>query len=68
MSGPEIREQIDRNNKKIQAALNKFVLTDEINQLMKENANLRAECPHKYSTNGFCIYCDIPIDFVEDAR
>jgi hypothetical protein len=54
------------NNKKIQAALNKFVLTDEINQLMKENANLRADCPHKYNADGFCIYCDMPIDFKEE--
>ena len=33
MNGPEIREKIDRNNKKIQNALNKFILTDEINNL-----------------------------------
>ena len=66
MNGPEIRERIDKNNKKIQTALNKFVLTDEINQLMKENTNLRANCPHKYDADGFCIYCDMPIDFKEE--
>ena len=66
MNGPEIRERIDRNNKKIQNALNKFVLTDEINQLMKENANLRAGCPHQYNADGFCIYCDMPVDFKEE--
>ena len=65
MNGPETREKIDRNNKKIQSALNKFVLTDEINQLMKENASLRATCPHKYNDEGFCIYCDMPVDFEE---
>lgn len=66
MNGPEIRERIDKNNKKIQSALNKFILTDEINQLMRENANLRVECPHKYGEDGFCIYCDMPVDFKEE--
>lgn len=66
MNGLEIRERINNNNKRIQTALNKFVLTDEINQLMRENANLRAECPHQYSAEGFCIYCDMPIDFKEE--
>ena len=36
MNGQEIRERIDLNNRKIQTALNKFILTDEINRLMKE--------------------------------
>ena len=62
MNGPEIRKAIDRNNRKIQAALNKFVLTDEINQLMQENADLRASCPHEF-VGTFCRFCDIPIDF-----
>ena len=65
MSGPEIRKLIDKNNSKIQAALNKFVLTDEINQLMKDNANLRAICPHEF-TGTFCRFCDIPVDFTEE--
>lgn len=30
MNGIEIRKQIDANNARIRAALNKFVLTDEI--------------------------------------
>ena len=63
MNGTEIRNRIDENNRRIQSALNKFVLTDEINNLMKENANLRAKCKHEYNDSGFCIYCDIPIDF-----
>jgi hypothetical protein len=66
MNGLEIRERIDQNNKKIQSALNKFILTDEINQLMQENADLRANCAHEYNSDGFCIYCDTPIDFKEE--
>lgn len=66
MSGPEIRERINENNIKIQHALNKFVLTDEINNLMKENADLRASCPHEFDEKGFCVYCNMPIDFKEE--
>ena len=66
MSGPEIRDRIDKNNRRIQIALNKFVLTDEINQLMKENATLRASCKHEFDKAGFCIYCDMPVDFQEE--
>ena len=66
MSGPEIRDRIDKNNRRIQIALNKFVLTDEINQLMKENATLRASCKHEFDKVGFCIYCDMPVDFQEE--
>lgn len=65
MNGQQIRERIDLNNKKIQAALNKFVLTDEINQLVKENAELRIICPHSFNDQGFCIFCDTPEEFNE---
>lgn len=67
MNGQEIRERIDSNNLKIRRALNKFVLTDEINQLMKNNEELRAICKHSFE-NGFCKFCDIPIDFAEDKK
>ena len=59
MNGLEIRERIDSNNKKIQAALNKFILTDEINKLMKDNAELRFICQHEY-VDGTCRFCDTP--------
>lgn len=62
MNGLEIRERIDINNRKIQAALNKFVLTDEINELMKDNQNLRDACQHEF-VNGICRYCDLPEEF-----
>ncbi len=67
MNGQEIRERIDSNNAKIRRALNKFVLTDEINQLMKDNEELRFICKHQFE-NGFCKFCDIPIDFTEDKE
>jgi len=64
MNGQQIRERIDANNKKIRTALNKFVLTDEINNLMRENEELRSICQHDFE-DGFCKYCDIPVDFAE---
>ena len=57
MSGKEIREQIDLNNARIRAALDKFVLTNEIQQLMKDNDKLRAQCQHHF-IDGTCEYCD----------
>lgn len=67
MSGLQIRQRIDENNLKIQAALNKFILTDEINKLMKENMDLREGCHHEY-VNGFCKWCDVPVDFKEEKE
>lgn len=58
MNGQEIRNRIDENNKKIHAALNKFILNDEINKLVKQNADLRSICNHEY-VNGVCKYCDM---------
>ena len=66
MNGLEIRKRIDANNSKIQKALNKFTLTDEINQLMQENADLRAQCPHEFA-GTFCRFCEMPIDFKDDV-
>ena len=57
MSGKEIRERIDANNARIRRALDKFVLTDEIKKLMKDNDNLRAQCQHHF-IDGVCEYCD----------
>lgn len=67
MNGLEIHNKIEINNKKIQAALNKFVLTEEINTLMKENAELRLICPHEFK-EGFCKYCGAPIELMEDLN
>lgn len=67
MNGLEIHNRIEINNKKIQAALNKFILTDEINTLMQENEKLRLICPHEFK-DGFCKYCGVPIELVEDSN
>ena len=66
MNSYEIRAKIDENNKKIQLLLTKFILTDEIKTLVKENEELRGECKNHEFINGFCKYCDTPIDFVEE--
>ncbi len=65
MNGQQIRARIDENNAKIRAALNKFVLTDEINNLMKDNEELRFICQHEF-VDGWCKYCDIPEEFKDD--
>ena len=62
MDGFEIRKRIDKNNAAIQRALNKFILTDEINKLMEENAEMREHCPHEF-VGSFCRFCDMPINF-----
>ena len=64
MDGFEIRKRIDENNREIQRALNKFILTDRINKLMEENAELRGKCQHEF-VGSFCRFCDMPIDFKE---
>ena len=61
MSGPEIKERLDKNNAQIAKLLHKFVLTDEINKLLKENDDLRYMCPHEYE-NGMCKFCKLPED------
>lgn len=66
MNGQQIRERIDENNIKIKRALNKFILTDEINELMKENAELRFSCPHEFNEEGICKFCDMPKEFKDD--
>ena len=57
MSGIEIRERINENNARIQAALDRFVLNEEIQELIKENDSLRAQCHHNF-IDGVCEYCD----------
>jgi len=58
MNGNEIRERIDINKIRINMALTKFILTDEVNKLMQENEELRKQCPHHF-VNGVCEYCDM---------
>ena len=63
MSGTDIRKKIDENNERIQFLLNKFVLTDELNELMEDNEKMREECQHEF-IDGVCIYCDVLEEFV----
>ena len=57
--GLDIKSKIDFNNKLIEDLLvpNKFVLNNSVNQLLKENSELQAICPHEYDEEGACIYC-----------
>ena len=63
MSGTDIRKKINENNERIQFLLNKFVLTDELNELMEDNEKMREECQHEF-VDGVCIYCDVLEEFV----
>jgi len=58
MTGEEIRERINFNNSKIEEQLDPstFVLQEGIASLMKENEELKKQCPHKFENNK-CIYC-----------
>ena len=57
--GLDIKSKIDFNNKLIEDLLvpNKFVLNNSVNQLLKENSELKAICPHEYDKEGAFIYC-----------
>lgn len=58
MDGREIQKLINFNNKKIEEMLDPttFVLQPEVQELLKENQELRAKCPHTVK-DGVCIYC-----------
>lgn len=56
MSGIEIYEKINANNKIIHEALRKFVLNEEIKKLLAENQSLKEICPHEF-VNGVCKFC-----------
>lgn len=59
MTIQEIRTKINKNNFKIRQSLenNCFVLSDEINNLLKENEEIREKCPHEF-VDGVCKWCD----------
>jgi hypothetical protein len=56
--GIEIKEQIDHNNRIIEAVLspNKFTLNNIIATLLQENSKLQQQCEHDFE-EGFCVYC-----------
>ena len=63
MTGEEIKEKINFNNKKIQSILDPtvFILQPEVQKYMEENEYLKSICEHVYE-NGVCIYCGKPIN------
>lgn len=63
MTGKEIKEKINFNNKKIQSILDPtvFILQPEVQKYMEENEYLKSICEHEYE-NGICIYCGKPIN------
>ncbi len=63
MTGKEIKEKINFNNKKIQSILDPtvFILQPEVQKYMEENEYLKSICEHEYE-NGVCIYCGKPIN------
>lgn len=58
MTGNEIKQKIEENNRKIESLLtpSMFTLNNEVSTLLKENENLQKSCDHSFE-NGFCIYC-----------
>ena len=58
MTGLQIKEKIDTNNKIIEKILNpsSFTLNNTIMELMVENNQLQEKCPHSY-VGGYCEYC-----------
>lgn len=59
MSGNEIKEKIESNNKLIEDFKPvAFTLNRQIEAALEENRHLRSICPHSYDKNGYCIYCD----------
>ena len=58
MTPIEIHNKIIENNKQIENLLNPniFTLNNAVKNLLKENADLQAQCPHKF-VKGYCEYC-----------
>ena len=59
MTGEEIKNRLEENNRKIEEILktDTFTLNHDIVNLMAINDELRDACPHEYNSNGICIYC-----------
>ena len=59
MTGEEIKNRLEENNKKIEEILktDTFTLNYDIVNLMAINDELRESCPHEDNSNGICIYC-----------
>jgi hypothetical protein len=58
MTQLQIKEEIDNNNKLIEALINpsQFTLNNAVRELLARNAELQAQCQHNF-VDGFCEYC-----------
>ncbi len=58
MTGIDIKNKIDENNKVIENILspNVFTLNNTVSQLLEENKRLQRQCRHKFE-GKYCIYC-----------
>lgn len=57
-SQEELRDKILAINGRINFLINKFTLTQEINKLMVERAQLQEKCTHEFE-NHTCKWCGI---------
>ena len=59
MNFTQIKEQIDKNNARIQQLMSPdiFVLNNEIAALLSQNMDLQGMCPHEWDENGKCKWC-----------
>ena len=63
MSGNEIREKINENNKIIaEQTLATFTLNQKAAEALRENKHLQDICDHEFDELGYCIYCDKMVD------
>jgi hypothetical protein len=58
MTQLQIKEEIDKNNKLIEALINpsQFTLNNSVRDLLARNAELQSQCEHNF-VDGFCEYC-----------
>ena len=57
MDGKEIRQRVNEIQERIDFLIGKFVLTKEIEDLMKEREEIQNKCEHNFK-EGKCIFCD----------
>ena len=65
MTGEAIRDRIDEEYKIMDKivldgmkANNLFILNPNVEAVWNRIFQIRTQCPHKYDSEGHCIYCD----------
>lgn len=68
MTGPEIKEKIDLNNKLIEESFTPefFTLNKVVEKILNENQSLCEQCPHKFE-GGVCRWCGIKKEDANDG-